>query len=347
MGNRGDKLLEVEHDGDRYYCPSPGCDYDTESKMGLKVHYGRSKDHDGSIAGDLIECKQCGEKARATIQGGDEESKFCSRECHGLWKSEHRLGEDAHAWKGGKITLTCDWCGETHERFPSDKSRRFCSPKCHMEWRSEGLDMGGKANPAWGGREDIECESCGDVFQVPTGNTAGRRFCSQSCAGDWLSDRAGEAHPLRNRVELECAECGDTFEETPSRASTRVCCGYECASERRSRLYSGEGHPNWRGGKSIYDAVKKLLGPVPFPSARAETRASTGGECEWCDTTREENGRALDVHHIVPIMAGGNHAQENLMALCRSCHRTAELYTRELLHPVLVEGDTHSVRDKT
>lgn len=29
---------------------------------------------------------------------------------------------------------------------------------------------------------------------------------------------------------------------------------------------------------------------------------------------------AEEVHHVVPLAQGGDHAQENLMALCKSCH---------------------------
>jgi 5-methylcytosine-specific restriction protein A len=41
--------------------------------------------------------------------------------------------------------------------------------------------------------------------------------------------------------------------------------------------------------------------------------------CEEC----ERNGRltpAQEVHHIKPLADGGTHAEENLMALCSSCH---------------------------
>jgi 5-methylcytosine-specific restriction protein A len=41
--------------------------------------------------------------------------------------------------------------------------------------------------------------------------------------------------------------------------------------------------------------------------------------CELC----EKGGRitpAQEVHHILPLAKGGSHAEENLMALCSSCH---------------------------
>ena len=41
--------------------------------------------------------------------------------------------------------------------------------------------------------------------------------------------------------------------------------------------------------------------------------------CERC----KAEGRATEanvVHHITPLAAGGTHASENLMALCKQCH---------------------------
>jgi 5-methylcytosine-specific restriction protein A len=41
--------------------------------------------------------------------------------------------------------------------------------------------------------------------------------------------------------------------------------------------------------------------------------------CELC----QRDGRltpASEVHHIVPLAAGGTHAPDNLMSLCKACH---------------------------
>jgi 5-methylcytosine-specific restriction protein A len=51
--------------------------------------------------------------------------------------------------------------------------------------------------------------------------------------------------------------------------------------------------------------------------------------CEQC----EMEGRitpAEEVHHILPLSHGGTHAEDNLMALCKSCHSriTAEMGDR-------------------
>lgn len=96
---------------------------------------------------------------------------------------------------------------------------------------------------------------------------------------------------------------------------------------------SGQDHPAWRGGKSIYDAVKKQLRPS-FATVRDEYRDET---CQLCGISQAENGRTLDVHHIVPLLCGGTNDEWNSLTLCTSCHHRTESYTRDLLDPVLTE----------
>lgn len=94
---------------------------------------------------------------------------------------------------------------------------------------------------------------------------------------------------------------------------------------------TGQDNPNWRGGKNILRAVKKQLRPSWW-TVRDGARAE---ECFRCGASDCK----LDVHHIVPIMAGGTNEPWNLMTLCDSCHRTAEAFTRQYpgFDPVLAE----------
>lgn len=93
---------------------------------------------------------------------------------------------------------------------------------------------------------------------------------------------------------------------------------------------TGQDHPHWRGGKSIYDAVKKQLPGPSWDVLRNRTREEAGGECETCGRSAEEiEHRDLDVHHVVPILCGGTNDAWNRLALCPSCHHKAEWFTRQ------------------
>ena len=64
----------------------------------------------------------------------------------------------------------------------------------------------------------------------------------------------------------------------------------------------------------------------PHIVAQALVRAN--GICEACEATapfarRSDNSAYLEVHHMVPLAAGGLDKLENLIALCPNCHREA------------------------
>ena len=63
-------------------------------------------------------------------------------------------------------------------------------------------------------------------------------------------------------------------------------------------------------------------------STRQKVFDQRGHECIFCGVTgeqhKEEYGRDLDVHHVIPSMKGGSNDPENLIPVCISCHRTLE-----------------------
>lgn len=97
---------------------------------------------------------------------------------------------------------------------------------------------------------------------------------------------------------------------------------------------TGQEHPNWRGGKSIYDAVKKQL-RGNWRQLKVEAKRRDGHYCQACGAM----GCQLDSHHIIPIMSGGINGFWNLMTLCESCHRKAEEFVRQFPEfEVVLEG---------
>jgi len=95
---------------------------------------------------------------------------------------------------------------------------------------------------------------------------------------------------------------------------------------------TGQSNPNWRGGKSVYDAVKKQLGERSWNYLQNNVREDACANCGTGDAQ-------LDLHHIIPLLAGGTNEAWNLVTLCSSCHRITETRLRQLpeFKPVLVE----------
>lgn len=94
---------------------------------------------------------------------------------------------------------------------------------------------------------------------------------------------------------------------------------------------TGQDHHSWRGGKHLIDAIRKQLQPSWWV-VRDDARAD---ECYKCGVSEVK----LDVHHIIPLSAGGTNEEWNLMTLCESCHKTVEEYMRQYpgFDPVLME----------
>jgi hypothetical protein len=211
----------------------------------------------------------------------------------------------------------CPTCGR------DDFESRFGLKQHHARTHGERLDD----------RPELTCEYCGEVFRVKPCREDEARFCSQKCGVRWRSENKPPSHfPAYDggKITKTCEVCGSDF-KVKRHKDDQITCSHECAGKYRSKEYSGPQSPHWRGGKSIADAVKKSISETSWRTVADSVREANGGECEMCGKTADEIGQKPDVHHIVPISAGGCNAPENLMVLCRGCHRIVESYTRDLL----------------
>lgn len=64
---------------------------------------------------------------------------------------------------------------------------------------------------------------------------------------------------------------------------------------------------------------------------RQDVLERDGHQCRYCG--HEEN---IDVHHIKHVRNGGEHEEENLITLCRSCHKIAHSIVPDGENPVEV-----------
>jgi len=264
--------------------------------------------------------------------------------CDANFSSEHGLKIHYGCVHNGSLATSwvCDWCGSKFQRPDSEVTGDsvFCSVECMGEYQEE--TRGGESHPQYISEKPIiECEQCGDEFEVQPARKH-RKYCSKKCHNLSLAEEEqGQAsHFWKGGKETsECEYCGDTIRRHPSQMRERSFCDRECFSLWRSENWNGRDHHNWRGGKSVYDAVKKLLTSQSWNSVAGQYREHVDGCCEMCGDSVDEasGGDQLDVHHIIPIMAGGTNGIWNLMALCRSCHVKVEAYTRDYAPAILTE----------
>jgi len=149
-------------------------------------------------------------------------------------------------------------------------------------------------------------------------------------------DRREQTRAAREKVKEKYGDGGyleEWIRENPAEhekiAREAASLGTEARDQNGMLGVTGQDHPNWRGGKSVYDAVKRQL---PGPSWNTVRDRHLDDRCANCGESDE-----LELHHIVPILSGGTNEGWNLLTLCQSCHYRAEWVVRDLLDPVLLE----------
>ncbi len=115
----------------------------------------------------------------------------------GCYQKETMLGEGGRFWKGGPVTVCCDYCGTEYKvQRCKEKDARFCSRQCSQNWKSENLS-GDRASNWRGGPLSINCDQCGKEFERWPSRIekSKNNFCSHRCYSEWMSENIiGEAH---------------------------------------------------------------------------------------------------------------------------------------------------------
>lgn len=224
--------------------------------------------------------------------------------------------------------VNCDYCGEEFEQ-PQHKIDRndnqFCSQDCYHDWRSEDWEP-----PNWnGGKVDVECENCGDGFEVYPYRADSARFCSRKCKDGYMAGKTGEDTPAWNgsKETFNCKICGCDFEEYPYR-NDREYCSEGCYREASKELFKGDNNPVWRGGWEWYYGAN-------WDEQRKSAIDRDCQTCQDCGKHANEMDRSPDVHHKKRIGWFKEEYDEpewwkkanrldNLVTLCPSCHKKRE-----------------------
>jgi len=169
-----------------HLCPVNGCNYNSSSERGIKIHVGKShrdyvldeeeKDnscpscdevfktykgmkthhyhkHGESISGELVDCSNCGDSIRRRRNVVESQDLFfCDSDCVSAYNKT--LAKEEHgSWRGGKELLKCDMCESEFKRKQSEASyynKSFCNNDCYYKWKRENPPIG-EDNPAWNG----------------------------------------------------------------------------------------------------------------------------------------------------------------------------------------------------
>ena len=307
------------------------CSVECSNKDSSK--YLSGEDHPDWIPEVELECEYCGGTYTRRPEAADG-SRFCDNECMTSWQSEEFSGEDGPHWKE-PVEIECAVCGSIDEVKPhraNSEQDYHCSDECLREARSRRAS--GSSNPNWsGGLAKVSCDWCGDAFEKVQAAVRDRNFCSQDCWGGFCAEnRVGADNPSYNSEVVSCSNCGDDIEVNQYRLEnySRQYCGVDCWKDSTLHVLSGPDHPAWKDvSYRVYNTILRTFGERSWEDIAGAVRSEADYKCQMCGG--ESESHSLDVHHIVPLLCGGSHFDENLAALCKSCHNRAEHYLDDKL----------------
>ena len=145
------------------------------------------------------------------------------------------------------------------------------------------------------------CLTCGKEFRPKSKvKLSDAKYCSRECFG--VSCR--EKLPT-------CEICGKPVAKHSRRFCSRVC---------KVKWYVGDNVLSYLGE----DTKRAYPVDLIFWKKRAVEVRARDKICQHCGKTPRQNGRALDVHHLIPYRISKDNSLGNLVALCRSCHKIAD-----------------------
>lgn len=163
----------------------------------------------------------------------------------------------------------------------------------------------------------VECEQCGQAFEVINSRKDKARFCSLNCRSEWRAlhfTGANNPHWKGGSATdtKECQHCGKTFMKGAQPLTswkTRKFCSKDCA-DKGGKRYSGEQHARWKGGTRDRPSEQHSW------SQRVINRDKA--TCRTCGA----RGVELHAHHIRSYK---DHPElrfdvSNGITLCAPCH---------------------------
>ena len=198
------------------------------------------------------------------------------------------LGKNNPKWKP-KIKKICPICNKKFEVIPSRNFVKCCSQSCGntLDWQKRKTGI------------NSNCLNCNKEIYIPKHYTGRKKYCSVKCRINHLkTERKQELKEKLSQSHL----------------------GQPAWNKgKRFPQYSGENHPNWKGGIAYED-----YGIEFNKHLKDKIRQRNNYQCQMCEL--RENGKNHIVHHI--DYDKKNNKSENLILLCNSCHSKTN-FTRQ------------------
>lgn len=177
------------------------------------------------------------------------------------------------------------------------------------------------------------CPDCGKLRDIREDNPAAR---CKPCANK----------RMEIKVDLNCTTCDKTARMSPSRVRTPYFCTQECRWQymralRTCKKCGGFFRKAWNTVSGKTNSSANFCSKECYTGFLVKPDRITGRGSRWkliakairkkhpfcalCGTTR-----VLDIHHIVPFRLTQDNEDDNLIPLCKKCHKQVEIQTVSL-----------------
>lgn len=120
--------------------------------------------------------------------------------------------------------------------------------------------------------------------------------------------------------EYNCTNCGRIIIKYRSANNTnKTFCNHKCFKE----YTKGDKCSSWRGG--ITPLYKARLNFPEYKEKLKQVYKRDDYKCQSCGDSKNK----LEAHHIVPWRISHNDEMDNLITVCRTCHRKIEMEWRK------------------
>ena len=273
----------------------------------------------------IASCKTCGNSFHPSKY---KSSKFCGIPCY---REAQRAGDYA---RGQKQTGVCGHCSAPV--FGRSKSIGRNGVECENIYCSVACYRAAEKIAAESRR--IECIHCKKSFVRNWQYGRAPKYCSMECRVE--HDKPATAKCSSCLVEFSAISKRNDGGRWYVRVNGRKTCSKECLrkfyktdqarKDKISAAFSGEKHPNWQGGKSLWNTINGR--GLNWKSQRSKALKRDGNKCVMCAMTAPQclqaYGRTLDVDHIIPFHNFSSYKKANtignLQSVCASCHKIEE-----------------------
>ncbi len=260
-----------------------------------------------SFRGRHLKCRACRRTTRAcvtcgTVFSGDQDNCLsCSRSERACKCGRAFVGRGTLCGSCRGTLRACRKCGRSFKGTNLDckkctKRPRHC--RCCGEPIRSHISICGACRAA-----ERACPECGQPIRWINYSCATCQSRGRECVqcGLFFYGKQKRCYYCRAKDRI-CTKCGEPFYGAASR------CG-PCRGRRIREAMS----PAEINARAAAHERRRIAAAGPEPEALKE-RIRTSGPCVYCD------GEADSVDHIVPVLQGGTHDEENLVPACRTCN---------------------------